>query len=163
MLERMQNKIKQNKYNLSGQLMLLSFCLISQIAIAKPALYIFVSSSMPTSSLIDLSKAGKKANVSLELRGLVNDSFKDTATFINEIVKETSWGMSVNPDNFNRFEVSHVPCFVLADINRDGTIQSFDKVSGNVTLDYALEQIASHGELADTALELLAKLRGDDD
>ncbi|MBL8677037.1 MAG: hypothetical protein JNJ47_06425, partial [Alphaproteobacteria bacterium] len=56
--------------------------------------------------------------------------------------------------------VEHVPTFVLRQKNTDKAEEAIhDRLIGNVSLEYALEQFSSSGETHQEALEMLQALR----
>lgn len=140
---------------------ILLVCLLKSCVAAE--LYIFVSFSMPQDDIKAISKLAKKINGALVLRGLHQNSFKETALQIGEISKQTDWGMVIDPKLYQKLAVQRVPTFVLADVDYKGDIKKFDKLSGNVTLDYAMEEFSKKGDMAMDATRLLERLRGNDD
>lgn len=112
-------------------------------------LYIFVSSSMPKSALVELGISAQQYDATLYLRGLKNNSFTDTASFVNDILQESGEGMSVDPTLFQKFNIQKTPCFVLSQKDR------FDKVCGMLTLKAALTEIGKRGDLKTEAQKRL--------
>lgn len=92
--------------------------------------YIFVSFSMPKESLRALAMEANKHNVVLVIRGLVENSFLKTATF----VKDLGESVVLDPLLFREYNVVVVPTFIEA--HKAG----YKKISGNITLAYALEK-----------------------
>lgn len=117
----------------------------------KEGLFIFVSFSMPKSLLEKLDTLAKKANGKLLIRGLKNNSFKETILHIKSIKKE-GIGIDIDPNAFVAFEIKQVPAFVISDGRK------FDKLIGNVSVRYALEKFEHHGELKKEAKEYLERL-----
>lgn len=80
---------------------------------------IFVSFSMPESSLKALADniklSGHKAT--LILRGLVDNSFKKTASKIREMEAE----VEINPGSFEDYKITKVPTFVLLQDGKEAT------------------------------------------
>ncbi len=128
-------------------------------SIAKVELIVFISFSMPRQSLVELSKDAGKVDGVLNLRGWVDGSLPKTIVEVQKIMAESGWGMLTIPEYFDDCGISDVPTFVLADFDVTGNIKSFDKVSGNVTLDYALEEFTKRGEHHGDARILLDRLR----
>lgn len=95
---------------------------------------IFVSFSMPEASLKALaaSMSSTSYQSTFIIRGLIDDSFKKTALKIKELNTE----MEVNPVDFEEYNVTKVPTFILV---RKG--KEVSRLSGNVTLDFALEKL----------------------
>lgn len=119
-----------------------------------PRLLVFVSFSMPVQTLKALGSQVNAVDGNLVLRGLVKGSFKETAEKLKELQEE----ILIDPTLFESYGISSVPTFVLRSESRrkikDG---SYDRLSGNVSLEYALEQFASKGD--QIAVQLLKGLR----
>jgi len=113
----------------------------------------FVSFSMPDASLKAILEQVDRMAGTVVLRGLVNDSFKDTAAVVAKLARENGPGFSVDPKLFAKYAINAVPAFVIP--NGD----SFDKISGNISLVAALEAIIQEGEYPQAARRLLSKLR----
>ena len=128
-------------------------------------LMIFVSSSIPKSSLKDLMIQAKQSGAILVFRGMVG-SIKNTAKFLAEISKENVSAI-IDPRLFDIFKVEVVPTFVvlgesIQDCGQDNCLITprHDRIVGNITLEYALEQIiAGKGDAAQTASSYLAKIK----
>lgn len=88
---------------------------------------IFVSLSMPKESLKGLFKEAEQQQAYLVMRGLKNNSFKETA----EILKEFQIGVSIDPALFEKYHIRAVPTFVKIDDKEPLVLK------GNVTLTYA--------------------------
>lgn len=116
-------------------------------------LYIFVSLSMPQSRLINLLQEAKSYGGLVVLRGLKNNSYKDTANFLQPIIKAAEAGVIIDPHLFEKYEVSKVPTFVL----NDQISKKYDKATGNVSLKYVLEEIGKVGELQSQAQVILGQ------
>lgn len=117
----------------------------------RPQLLVFVTMAMPAPSLKALVVQAEKSGAVLVMRGLVNDSIRQTGAAVRELVGEHQTGIVVDPEAFDRYGVTHAPTFVLtksgsgpvmpcggkACAPTDGHVQ----VTGDVSLDYALEKI----------------------
>ena len=103
--------------------------------------FVFVSSSIKKKHLIELSRQAKKHDGTLVLRGFINDSLLETAVFFKEIVEKSDSGVVIDPELFKEYGILKVPSFVVA--QRD----VYDKLSGNVSLDYAISKIKADGEV----------------
>lgn len=115
--------------------------------IAEPMetnLLAFVSFSMPDETLLSLAKEIEQFGGVLVLRGLPENSFKELAKRLL-LLKEKGLTASfqINPKLFYEYEITNVPAFVL--LGKQG----FDKVSGNISLEYALELFQSGKEKID--------------
>jgi len=101
-------------------------------------LYVFVSFNMPDESWITLSREVAKVGGIAVLRGLPENSFKELAFKMHHLRQlGVSVTVQVDPRLFTKYAVEQVPSFVV--INGD----DFDKLSGNVSLSFALEKIGS--------------------
>jgi conjugal transfer pilus assembly protein TrbC len=134
-------------------------------------LFILVSFSMPPESIERLAAQAGKAGATLVLRGMVDGSLKRTAEVAAEFVKKHSGAQfQIDPTLFKRFAVKQVPAFVLSARPEDDKTcgkdcdasNTFAGVSGDVTLDYALEYLARRrdGRFSAMAEHRLKLLRG---
>jgi len=120
-------------------------------ALAKgPQLLVFVSLTMPDGSLRHLIEQGERTRATLVLRGLKDGSMVKTAAAVRQILGNHKTALQVDPQGFDRFGVNQVPTFILlkdgAQLQRcDDTScvppGSYAEVSGDVTIEYALEWI----------------------
>lgn len=131
-------------------------------------LLIFISTSMPEQSLIALDEQARRAGGVLILRGLINGSFKDTAAYITSL-SDKGISAIIDPRLFAMFNVEVVPTFVVKPNDSNPCFDKkcrytpmHDKVSGNITLEYALELISTNGsESKHVASSYLEHLRGE--
>ena len=140
-------------------------------------LMIFVSSSIPKSSLKDLMIQAKKSGAVLVFRGMMG-SLKNTAKFLGDISKDNVQAI-IDPRLFDLFNVEVVPTVIVLkeatqncqsdnNENKCQITPIHDRISGNITLDYALETIANgKSETSQIASKFLIKIRagakGDND
>ncbi len=122
----------------------------------RPAtpLIAFVSFSMPEKSLKAILEQVDSVGGAVVLRGLVNNSFRDTAAVVAGLAGENGPGFGVDPRLFDKYGVTGVPVFVVP--VGDG----FDKIGGNMSLGATLEAMVNEGEHPEAARRLLEKLRG---
>ena len=113
----------------------------------KDGFYIFISLSMPKNLLEQYDQIAKQTGAKLVLRGFKNNSLKETIEVTQKLA------LQVDPMAFKKFGVTSVPSFVLVD---DST---FDKLVGNVSIKYALEQFENQGDLKAQATEYLKRLK----
>lgn len=114
-------------------------------------LMIFISSSMPKHSLEQLAIQARLSGGVLVLRGFIKNSFQESINFIKKL-NDNGVAAIIDPLSFRNFSIEHVPAFVV--INKDNNCKMgrcdqtplHDKISGNISLNYALEQIANYGE-----------------
>jgi conjugal transfer pilus assembly protein TrbC len=114
-------------------------------------LNVFVSFSMGDETLKTLSQDVKKAKGKLLIKGLLNNSFKDTALKLQEL----GLVLDVDPKAFEENDIKVVPTFV---VHKKGVK---DVLKGNVSLKYALETIEKSGENQIEAKEHLDFLKGE--
>ncbi len=106
-----------------------------------PSFYVFITLGMPDETLIALSQNLAKAQGIFVLQGLPENSFKQFASRIYALRQQGMLApIQINPPLFNKYKVSSVPCFVVTEED------TFDKIAGNISLEYALEKLAKDGE-----------------
>ncbi|MCB1107314.1 MAG: type-F conjugative transfer system pilin assembly protein TrbC [Chlamydiia bacterium] len=112
-------------------------------------LLVFISFSMPEASLLTLAKELETYGGAFAVRGLLNNSF---AEFFNKLNHFKEMGINapilIDPDSFEEYEVEEVPTIILRGE------KTFDKMTGNVPISYALETFAKKGEESALAKEL---------
>lgn len=120
-----------------------------------PTVLVFASFSMPEATLKQLAADLKKVGGALVIKGLINNSFKETASQLQKL--ET--GVLLDPTLFEKFNITSVPTFIIfeGDLKDDHSI--YDRLTGNVSLRFALEKVTQEGEIKSAAL-LLEKLKG---
>lgn len=101
---------------------------------SKKSILIFVSLSMPKESLKNLYKEAEEQNLPLIIRGLKNNSFKETA----EAIRELEISVQIDPNLFEEHEIKMVPTFVMLRKNEPL------KIKGNISLSYALKKLEAH-------------------
>lgn len=125
----------------------------------RPALQIFVSSSMPKQLLKNYALEAKRYGGVLVFVGLPGGSIHKLTDLIMEISSEDSAAMQIDDEAFTAFEVTSVPTIVLASLAPifEGKTASkkHDKVVGSITIKAALELFAKSGEMAGEARGLL--------
>lgn len=136
-------------------------------------LRIFITLEMPRPSLRLLTDQAARSGAVLVLRGLKSQSMRQTIAVVGELIGERKVAWVIDPEAFTRFGVRQAPTFVLAlndstGTDAQGTCSSgcatpagFVSVSGDVSLDYALEAILRRRpEAALLAEPILKRLRG---
>jgi len=129
-----------------------------------PPLLVFISFSMPKTTLAQLSVQVRKAGGVLVLRGVVNNSIKETIAAMHDLSKQGVPAI-IHPKLFKMYNVRQVPAFVMHDpeytrVHDEKQTVIIDKMAGNVTLDYVLRQFQSDGSYQDIAKAHLARLEG---
>ncbi|WP_038059168.1 type-F conjugative transfer system pilin assembly protein TrbC [Thiobacillus denitrificans] len=127
---------------------------------SRDVLYVFVSLSMPKASLIQLAKDVNKAGGMIAFRGFHNNKMSEMQKALKFLADEGITDMTIDPDGFKRYNVTAVPTYVVARVKENaertpscgatGQCNGADyiAVAGDVTLDYALEYMAGHGDRA---------------
>lgn len=129
--------------------------LTTTVSTSTPIL-IFVSFSMPKESIKSWIAQAKKVGAAVYIRGLVNNSFKDTTKAVHELVQDQPGGLLIDPTLFKKYAIAQVPAVIVT------SGDSFDAIYGDVTLDYALEKISkvAQGGEQKYLLDTIKKLRG---
>lgn len=115
---------------------------------AGPKVLIFVSFAMPEPTFQRLVDQAARAGATLVLRGLANGSIRDTVTQMQALIGSRRVAVQIDPEAFDRYGITRTPTFVL--VKEDtrsvacafrvcGPSQSFAKVAGDVTLEYAMQ------------------------
>ena len=121
-------------------------------AAPKPMM-VFVSLTMPDSTLRALLMQSEQFQVPLVIRGVLPEGFPATARRIQTLLKRVdstqniNSGFAISPEWFQRFNITEVPTFVIV---KEGQClpkqpcsgKDFDVVKGNVSISDALEQLA---------------------
>lgn len=132
-------------------------------------LMVFVTLAMPQESLRRLSSQAERAGAVLVVRGLKNNSMKETTAAVRALAGNATW--QINPPAFTRFNIQTAPTFVVSrpvpqeagSAAQEGCApsQSFVSISGDVSLDYALEAIEKESpEFQADASIFLKKMKG---
>jgi len=126
----------------------------------RPALQIFVSSSMPKLLLRDYAKEASIYGGVLVFRGLPKGSMIKLTELVRDISDEDyPAAMQIDDESFAMYGVDSVPAIILSQNEGFGQIErqipKHDKIYGNVPIRYALESFAKSGNLADRANEIL--------
>ena len=131
-----------------------------------PGLFIFVSMTMPRATLQGLVDQAARAKATIVIRGFANGSLRDTVTQVQGLIGQQQVAIQIDPLAFDRFAITRVPSLVLV---RDGTrpvsctgsrcapADSFLHISGDVSLDYALEHMQRSAPGFAPATELFLK------
>ncbi len=118
-----------------------------------PSLLVFVSLSMPEATLKRLFHQAAQARATLVMRGLANDSLRDTFNRMKPLIGSQRVAAQIDPQAFERYAVTRVPSFVVArEADSMAPCKSaqcapateFALVAGDVSLDYALAHIGKH-------------------
>ena len=140
---------------------------------SQPALMIFVTLAMPEASLKLLATQAARTGATMVIRGLKDDSMKKTLAVVQRIIGDKPVAWQIDPPAFSRFNVHHAPTFVLVAADSTPTpptasctngcaaTDPFVSLSGDVSLDYALEFITrTKPAMSGNAQRYLTRLRG---
>ena len=135
----------------------------------EPALYIFVSFSMSDSLIRQYVQDAVRYRGRVVIAGLHENSFKKTIEKVQSFVmtgdKEGQGGVLIDPKSFETFHITAVPTIVLAeqdlvpclDAKCERNIPEHDRISGSVSLDYALGRFAADGDMKQAARARLSE------
>lgn len=113
-----------------------------------PELMVMVSLSMPKASMDRVLDQAERAGATLVFRGLKGDSMTKMGEEMTAIIGQRKVAAVIHPPAFQQFSVTTVPAVVLARQEASGVLDdgcsrpdSFVKVTGDVSLEYALDYI----------------------
>lgn len=131
-------------------------------------LYVYVSTSMPKEVIRTYYKEAAKYNGVLVFKGLPNSSFKELQLLILELKESThkldsptsdEAGVIIDDELFKKLNVGTVPTIALVkeeECFEHATCKtSYDLITGNIGIKYALEAFAKDGDLREEASLLL--------
>ncbi len=131
---------------------------------------IFVTLSMPESSLKKITEDASRYGIPVIIRGLYNNNYRETLNKVVNIItgdKEytAKGGISIDPTWFDMYDIQKVPAFVLTDQtqacnegNKDTCkVENYDILYGNIKVDDALRIFSRKGDFKDKAKSILAK------
>jgi type-F conjugative transfer system pilin assembly protein TrbC len=130
----------------------------------REGLFVFVSSTMPMSTLKEYARDAVKYSATLVFKGLPSDGangWREFAELVNALNLDDREEVAIQIDEepFDEFEITVVPTIILREekscINSMSCKPIFDKISGNIGIKYALEQFAEVGDMRVQARELL--------
>jgi conjugal transfer pilus assembly protein TrbC len=136
----------------------------------QPDLLIFVSFSMPREALLRTIEQAERAGGTLIFRGLKGDSMKRMGGEVRTLIGERNVSVVIHPPAFQQFTIRQVPAVVIANakagsVMEDGCSkpETFAKVTGDVTLNFALDYIERKSpEWATVARSYRMRLEGGD-
>ena len=121
-------------------------------------LAIFISLSMPDNVIRQLNAEAEKLGANLVIRGMLDNDMAKTTKRVYEL--EAS-NVTIDPELFKKFEIQTVPTIVIYHKVCSECVMStssYDKVSGNITLNSALRLFSETGDLKSLAKEYLGVL-----
>lgn len=118
---------------------------------AKIDLMVFVSLGMPDAGLQRIVEQAERAQATLVFRGLKGNKLQVMATEMRRLIGGRKVDAVIQPEMFKQYAITQVPALVIArqeaaQVDQEGCAPSttFTKVTGDVSLDYALEHIEKH-------------------
>lgn len=124
----------------------------AKTSIGDNRLLIFISSSMPKKSIINLMTQASAIGAVFVVRGLINNSYVNTYKYFYNLKGNNTVGIMINPTLFSALHVDRVPTFALYQSDKDllhtacNITPTYTKVTGEVTLKYALEQLTKSSD-----------------
>lgn len=130
---------------------------------------VFLSFSIPMESLEAWMEQCRKSGATPVIRGLINNSWKETFQAIHHLSQKTGIGIQIDPVLFKTFDIRQVPAVVFIEAmdtcpaNMNCKPPLYDRIYGDVTLDYALEKIHSNSDVPERKIlqEMIARIRGE--
>ena len=120
--ERHQHRIRRARLGIVTGLLLFAATatggLADESAEISPHLYVFVSSSLPISSLVRIAQDAAALDAPLLIRGLVGTSLQETLLNLKDVVAQGAT-LEVDPLPFEAYGVEAVPAVVLTCGNRN--------------------------------------------
>lgn len=111
-------------------------------------LLVLVSLSMPREALERTVQQAERAGATLVFRGLKGDSMMKMGEELKAIIGDRNVSAVIHPPAFQQFAVTRVPAVVIARPEAGNVLdngcskaETFVKVTGDVSLDYALDYI----------------------
>ena len=139
--------------------------LLGKMGYSEYELKIFVSSSMGKELLKNYLNQAKRYKATLVFNGLPGGSWRKLSELVYQVTGGEEEGVSMQIDDlaFVEYGITSVPSFVLAkekgvfEERGDNEFESpsFDKVTGNIGIRRALEEIVAKGELSMLAAKIL--------
>jgi type-F conjugative transfer system pilin assembly protein TrbC len=126
-------------------------------------LRILVSSSMSLNLLRSYYKEAQRYGGHLVFNGLPSGSFKELLKLAQEIVGSSEiGGIEIDDEAFKKLKAARVPMIVLSKeedslFSKDSSASKYDTIQGAVSIKYALEEFAAHGDLKEEAEQRLAR------
>jgi conjugal transfer pilus assembly protein TrbC len=138
---------------------------------APVPLRIFITLEMPRASLQLLTDQAARSGAVLVLRGLKANSMRETLAAVSSLIGERQVAWVIDPEAFARYRIERAPTFLLSLDGRTEpepscgsdcrTPTAFVSVSGDVSLDHALETLArQRPDAGPRVAPLLKRLRG---
>ena len=142
----------------------------AKLQLGDNRLLIFISSSLPKQTIVNLMQQASPLGTIFVVRGLINNSYVKTYDYFYKLKGDNTVGIMINPTLFKAMDVQLVPTFALYNSSQDllktacNTNPQYTKVAGEVTVHYALEQlkhskIATLAQVANNELDVLDSIK----
>lgn len=129
-------------------------------------LLIFISSSLPKKTIVNLMTQASPLGAVFVVRGLMDGSYTKTYKYFYELKGENTVGIMINPSIFKAMDIQTVPTFALYQSDQDllhtacNITPKYTKVHGEITVHYALEKLklskeADLAQIAANELDIL--------
>lgn len=116
-------------------------CFHEEVASSHAQVLVFMSFSIPPNVWISLSQELEHVQGTFVLRGIPQQSFQLLAKRVLELKNQgVNAPIQLDPQAFKTYQIEHVPSFVVMDDDK------FDKVIGNVSLQFALNLMTQKGQ-----------------
>ncbi len=115
--------------------------------LGQSRLLIFISSSMPKKTIINLMAQSSSIGAVFIVRGVMNGSYVKTYKYFYGLKGDNTVGIMINPTLFKALAIDSVPTFALYKSSQDlmktacNVSPTYVKVSGDVPVQYALTQL----------------------
>jgi conjugal transfer pilus assembly protein TrbC len=113
-----------------------------------PDLLVMVSLSIPKETLNRIADQAERAGATLVFRGLKGESMTKMGEEVQKVLGDRNVSVAIHPPAFLQFNVTRVPAVVMARPEAGSVLENgcsrtetFVKVAGDVSLDYALDYI----------------------
>jgi conjugal transfer pilus assembly protein TrbC len=113
-----------------------------------PDLLMMVSLSIPGETLNRIVDQAERAGATLVFRGLKGESMTKMGEEVRKILGGRNVSVAIHPPAFQQFSITRVPTVVIARSEAGAVLENgcsrtetFVKVAGDVSLDYALDYI----------------------
>lgn len=129
-------------------------------------LIVFISRSMPKKTIVNLMSQASAIGAVFVVRGLIDGSYTKTTKYFYDLKGDNTVGVMINPTLFKAMDVKTVPTFALYQGEQDilttacSIAPKYSKVSGDVSVHYALEMLARSknldlAQIANNEIEIL--------
>lgn len=136
----------------------LTFTILASLSVyaterSKSGIIVCISFSMPAESIKGWMNEAAKIHAPVVIRGLINNSFRETLKKMNELASDNKGGIQLDPMLFREYQIRQVPAIVVS----NGS--TYDIVYGDTHLDYALQTfINKNDDLSPIARNALQRM-----